>query len=410
MRNDELNGKIKHAFNAITPDIKESVIACAISSTGKDGITPMTRNKKSLAKVIAICATVAAVIAIAVFGGVQYTQNFATESIVSLDVNPSIEIAVSRSERVLEVTALNADGKKVIGDMDLEGSDIDVAVNALVGSMLKNGYITEYQNSVLISVEGSNETKNSELKLRLAKQVEEAVGSVDGSVLSQVVPRDDDELEALAKQYGITEGKAKLIRSIIAANNTYTFEQLAVLSINELNLIKGEAPTEGVGAVGKPSEKAYIGKEKAIQLALKAAGVEKANARELECELDYEKGIMVYEIEFKSAGTEYDVDVNAVTGEVVRNVSERDDDYREPTVSTAPPVSTAYIGKDTAIGAALKHAGVYRSNAREISVELDTDEGVACYEVEFKSGGKEYDYEINAETGAIIKAHSEFDD
>ncbi len=408
MRNDEINAKIKRAFTSVTPDVKQSVVSGALRSDRKDGITPMTTKRKSTKRIIAICASVAAVLAIAVIGGVGYSNSFAVESVVSLDVNPSIEIEVSRRDKVIDIEALNVAGEKVIGEMELEGSNIDIAVNALVGSMLKNGYITEYQNSVLISVEGANEDRNSELRVRLAKQIEETVGTVDGSVLSQVVPQGDKELESLAKQYGITEGKAKLIRSIVAANITYTFEQLAPLTINELNLIKGEAPAEGVGTVGKPSEKRYIGRDKAVEIALGAANIEMANARELECELDYENGAMVYEVGFKFAGKEYDYEINAVTGEMIRNDTEVDDDYNETTV--APPENVIYIGNETAIKAALKHAGVYRSDARELECELDTDEGTPHYEVEFKSGNKEYDYEVNAKTGEIIKADSEIDD
>jgi len=43
-------------------------------------------------------------------------------------------------------------------------------------------------------------------------------------------------------------------------------------------------------------------------------------------------------------------------------------------------------------------------------VELDTDDGVQVYEIEFKVGNVEYDYEINAISGAIISSKSEVDD
>ena len=40
---------------------------------------------------------------------------------------------------------------------------------------------------------------------------------------------------------------------------------------------------------------------------------------------------------------------------------------------------------------------------------VDRDDGVTVYEVSFKSGNLEYDYEINAATGAILKAESDRD-
>lgn len=42
--------------------------------------------------------------------------------------------------------------------------------------------------------------------------------------------------------------------------------------------------------------------------------------------------------------------------------------------------------------------------------ELDRERKTIVYEVEFVSGKHEYDYEVNAETGKIIKAEKEFRD
>ena len=43
-------------------------------------------------------------------------------------------------------------------------------------------------------------------------------------------------------------------------------------------------------------------------------------------------------------------------------------------------------------------------------MELDTDDGVAVYEIEFKVGNVEYEYDINAISGEIISSKSEVDD
>lgn len=42
----------------------------------------------------------------------SYRQNHAVDSVVSLDVNPSVEIQVNRKDQVLEVAPLNEDGQK----------------------------------------------------------------------------------------------------------------------------------------------------------------------------------------------------------------------------------------------------------------------------------------------------------
>ena len=59
------------------------------------------------------------------------------------------------------------------------------------------------------------------------------------------------------------------------------------------------------------------------------------------------------------------------------------------------------ITVEEAEGIALEHAGVSREEVSYIRTELDMDNGVQEYEVEFYVGSKEYDYDIDAATGSI---------
>ena len=81
-----------------------------------------------------------------------YQQAHAVASVVSLDVNPSIELKVSKSEKVLVCTPLNEDAKAILADMgdgaDLKGAKLDVAVNAIVGSLVRNGYLDSISSAL----------------------------------------------------------------------------------------------------------------------------------------------------------------------------------------------------------------------------------------------------------------------
>ena len=66
-----------------------------------------------------------------------------------------------------------------------------------------------------------------------------------------------------------------------------------------------------------------------------------------------------------------------------------------------------YIGEEKAKEIALSDAGVSKADVTYLHAHLDRDDRVIDYDVEFYSGGKEYDYEINAYTGAIIEKSSE---
>ncbi len=74
------------------------------------------------------------------------------------------------------------------------------------------------------------------------------------------------------------------------------------------------------------------------------------------------------------------------------------------------PVEEVKITKEEAKVIVLEHAELDASEISRYKIELDKDGRRLVYEVEFDSGRYEYDYEVNAETGKIIKAEKEFRD
>ena len=72
--------------------------------------------------------------------------------------------------------------------------------------------------------------------------------------------------------------------------------------------------------------------------------------------------------------------------------------------------STSVISADEARKIALKHAGVSSSNVRYEKTELDYDDGRQKYEIEFRVGNMEYEYEIDATSGNVLKAEKDYDD
>ena len=77
--------------------------------------------------------------------------------------------------------------------------------------------------------------------------------------------------------------------------------------------------------------------------------------------------------------------------------------------SAALPPNNGFIGRQAAIKIALAHAKLQESDVRRLRCELDRDDGVMEYEVEFKKDGFEYDYDIDAKTGKVLKAKKERD-
>ena len=74
-----------------------------------------------------------------------------------------------------------------------------------------------------------------------------------------------------------------------------------------------------------------------------------------------------------------------------------------PDAPPAKPTRTAeeYLSGEQAQTIALEHANLTAGEVTHLRVEFDMDDGVPEYDVEFRHGRLEYEYEIHAVTGAI---------
>ncbi len=150
----------------------------------------------------------------------------------------------------------------------------------------------------------------------------------------------------------------------------------------------------------------YISKNKAKQIALNHAGVKERELRELEMEFETENGISKWEIDFEVGLNDYEYSISAETGKIIKSEKNEKITSSSEAESSSPVLKTKAQAEKTA----LNHAGVKANAVREFEAELDSDGAVPKWEIEFKSGGYEYSYEINAETGKIINSEKELDD
>ena len=221
--------------------------------------------------------------------------------------------------------------------------------------------------------------------------------------------------------------------------------------------------TATVLTVSAIAQSGAIGQEKAQYLACADAGVDPASAQMFQCDFEFDHGQFVYEIEFAADGAEYEYWVKASDGTIVKKEVDHlaasttqapaqtttltptamvgysqttlhyallEEGWRftdfcasdaldlEATYAATQPETTqpatqpttgsnGQLTVDEAKAAALSDAGVAAADATFTKAELDYDDGVAYYELEFHTASYAYDYEVNAETGAIRERNQE---
>lgn len=437
--------KLLHAIGEIDDDL----ILDAVHDTKK------RRNWMkwgSLAAMLVLCVSAGIFTANALHPGLLpfgIRGGSAADSIVLLDVNPSIALTVDAEERIVTAQGLNEDGRLILEGMNFTGADITVAVNAVIGSMLQKGYLSDMQNAILVSVENDDAERSAALQKRVCDLIGTALqdGNLEGSVLSQTLS-DTSNLEQLAQTYHISLGKAALIQEVMALDTTLTVEKLAPLSITEIALISQSKnlSSDTVTQNGMASNKAYIGQDAAIKIAADYANVNAQDATGMKAEFDSDDGIMVYEIEFFIGTMKYEFDIDARTGQIVKYETEgvgapnsggnsvqvpsgtqqpantqTPSDTQQPSNTQSPSStqqpsntqspSSQYIGEDAAKEAALTHANISADSVNYINAWIDYDDGrPEHYEVEFVVDNLEYQYEIDLYSGTVLAYEMENQD
>lgn len=270
--------------------------------------------------------------------------------VLVLRVNPELAIEYNKDGAVTDVVGRNEDGQAILTEYsDFVGKDSGQVLEELINLIDEAGYFVE-------EVEG--ESKQIILELET------------GSVLPE-----DEFLEEM------TSNVQTAVSSLDVESDVLSNED--VLTVDE-----------------------------AKQIALDDAEVKAEDAHFDDKELEKDDGNLIFELEFYANGYEYEYDIQAVTGEILK--SERDHEHKQTKNDATKEAKqnsqqetdnnkNDYISMDRAKEIALEHAGKSAGDVHFDDLEFDIDDGVPHFEIEFDVGPNEYDYDIHAVTGKIIE-------
>ncbi len=118
-----------------------------------------------------VAISLAACLCIGFFG--VYRPNFAPYASVRLQINPDVEMTLSRSERVLGLEACNPDGAALLEGYDYAGKQAQQVAAELVGRARQQGYEAE---AVAITVTGGSEDWQQAEEETLTTRLQEEYG------------------------------------------------------------------------------------------------------------------------------------------------------------------------------------------------------------------------------------------
>lgn len=205
---------------------------------------------------------------------------------------------------------------------------------------------------------------------------------------------------------------AKFITPVVIAALLLTGTAAALPERAEPEQIKTAISTEATQTPTAPAAAALTAQE-AQSIALAHAGLTVEEVTRLHAEPDRERGTLTWEVEFRLGDWEYDYRIHAETGEVLHWDKEFDplrEQPAQPPATEPAPTQSGSITKEEAVAIALAHARLTADQVWEMEAEFDMECSGPEWEVEFTADGWEYEYEIDAATGQILRSEKEWDD
>lgn len=155
-----------------------------------------------------------------------------------------------------------------------------------------------------------------------------------------------------------------------------------------------------------------IGKDAAKTAAFSDAGVTEDEITRLKVSKDHDDGRSIYEVDFTvaSTGDEYDYEISAEDGSILQvdremgkgSVNTTQDQTQNQTQSQGTTTqSQPAISEEKAKNLALER--VPGASAQDLRMQLEFDDGIQKYEGDIVYDGKEYDFEIDANTGTFLE-------
>lgn len=429
MTDKEILDRLAQEVVAETPDCLDAIFArCAALESDK--VTPIRAPKKKRSVFSGLVAAAAALAL--VIGGMGYHGAVTPDGAVTFDVNPSLTMTVNRYGRVLALDTLDAEGAAVAAEVDLMGDRMDAAAGALVSEMVRQGYISDEQNTILASVaEGENaETLRSRLADALGAAVE--AHGITPAVLSQVVEADENA-QSLSDALGVSPGKALLISRICEQVADLEPEALAGLPVNALSVLadSNQVDLGDIASEGAASTDGYVSEEEALRTALERCGLNAEDVQNVQFRFTVADGALVLELTLSDGEQTIVCCVDAETA-AVRAVNGLPDTPAPPDtpnpkppvtrpttpVTPAPPVTPSpeppvtptptpptEISKQAALQAALNDLGLKQSDVAQWQAVMDTTGAQPVYRVQIETVyyfHPRYDVTVDAYTGAVL--------
>lgn len=172
-------------------------------------------------------------------------------ALISLDINPSMELGINRFGRVISAVARNDEGAAVLETVEVDGMTYDDAVLRLMEDGAVSRYLAE--NGLLVfSVQADNPAWREELFASLRRQADGYLSAHHGGATAEYFMVDGRAVGA-AHRHGVTAGKYMLLLELESLAPDIDIEEYAHHSVADIQSEINGHHRHGAGQSAPPS-------------------------------------------------------------------------------------------------------------------------------------------------------------
>jgi hypothetical protein len=157
------------------------------------------------------------------------------DSMVYLDVNPSLQIETNRRDQVIRLSGLDEVSKALITDLDYKGKDLEAVAAELLDRLVLGDYVSSSEPAILLSVYNEDPEKRDRQLSELDQAIHAYLQSLEIQPIVLTQPLDPTQtLTDYAEANQISVSKMTLIRNMILLDPELKAEDLAKLTLEQL--------------------------------------------------------------------------------------------------------------------------------------------------------------------------------
>lgn len=403
MKPEEIKTRLRDEMADLAPDRLEDLLAACDAQPQEHAPqpAPMPAPRRPVWKPLAAAAVFVLLLG-GIFGYRALDQSVCT---VIVDINPSVTLTVNRLGRVKAVNTGNTDAASLLADTDLQGERTQDALGTLTDALADADYLTDADNTLLVTVEGASTTRAQKLGKAVydAAQASAQQRQFSAAVLCQQAA-DTDQVRTDADTWQVSPGKAALAETIALQTQLDTAQALSALPVQDLLVLAEtyDVTFDTAQLYGTVSRDGYRSEDDVRAIVGGDAAIDPAGCTQ---ELTQYGGRLAYRVRFAAADGEYCYTIAARTGEIL-DVQRTEKPAQTPEAPATPDTPDSPTDSEISISEALRRVlqelGVSLPEIRDVDVQRVHVGGRDAYHITFTANGKPYSFYVDAHDGDIF--------